>query len=78
MIHQQKISGQDLSIKAPVQTANPENYGGKELQLVLGASFLVGNSNNISFEFVIPINQEKNNLQMKTKNQLVLGYQISF
>ena len=78
LIHQQKISGQDLSIKAPVQTANPENYGGKELQLALGASFLVGNSNNISFEFVIPINQEKNNLQMKTKNQLVLGYQISF
>ena len=78
LVHLQKISGVDPSIKAPVQTANPENYGGKEAHLALGANFLVGYRKKISFEFVLPIKQEKNNLQMKTKNLLVLGYQNSF
>ena len=78
LVHLQKISGIDPSIKAPVQTANPENYGGKEAHLALGANFLVGYRKKISFEFVLPIKQEKNNLQMKTKNLLVLGYQNSF
>ena len=78
LVHQQKISGLDPLINAPVQTAYPENYGGKEVHLALGANFLLGNSKKISFEFVSPIKQEKNNLQMKTKSLLVLGYQNSF
>tara|TARA_B100001173_G_scaffold103029_1_gene89183 strand:- start:2813 stop:3871 length:1059 start_codon:yes stop_codon:yes gene_type:complete len=77
LVHQQKISGIDPSIIAPVQTANPDNYGGKEAHLAFGANFLVGHS-KISFEFVLPISQEKNNLQMKAKNMLIIGYQNSF
>ncbi len=78
LVRQQKISGADPLIKAPVQTANPDNYGGKEAHLALGVNFLVGHSKKISFELVLPIKQEKNNLQMKTKNLLVIGYQNSF
>ena len=47
------------------------------LAAAFGANFLVGHS-KISFEFVLPIRQEKNNLQMKAKNMLIIGYQNSF
>ncbi len=78
LVHQQKISGFDSLIMAPVQTANPENYGGRKVYLALGANYLLGNNNKISIEFLSPIRQDKNNLQMKTRRQLVLGYQKSF
>ena len=81
-VHQQKISGINTQIKAPIQTANPANYGGKQLHFALGVSFLSnllpGENNRIGIEFNVPIRQKKNGLQMKTKNQFTVGYQKSF
>ena len=67
---------------APVQTANPKNYGGSEAFLGLGIninldSFLSGND-SIGIEILKPVNQNKNNLQMKTDYQVIAGYQKSF
>lgn len=81
-IYQDEISGKSTLINAPVQTANPENYGGKELHLGLGVSFWPNKAakkgNRLGLEIVKPVVQNKNNLQMKTNYQIILGYQKSF
>ena len=70
-----------LPVLPPVQTANPENYGGTEVFLGLGMNinldtFFSGND-SIGIEILKPINQNKNNLQMKTDYQVIIGYQKS-
>ena len=69
-------------ISAPVQTANPENYGGREVHFALGVNFLThilpGKSDRFGLELIKPIQQEKNNLQMDTDYQFILGYQKAF
>ena len=80
--HQGKISGRDQTISAPVQTANPENYGGKEWHIGFGINLLThiipGNKDRLSLEILQPIKQQKNNLQMKTDYQVIFGYQKTF
>ena len=80
--YQDAVSGSNPMITAPVQTANPENYGGRELQFGLGINFLAhilpGKADRFAFEFVKPIDQDKNNLQMETDYQLIFGYQKAF
>ena len=79
---QSEISGSNTNISAPVQTANTENYGGKDTYIGFGinylAHFLPGKKDRLALEFLTPINQNKNNLQMKSKSQVMLGYQKSF
>ena len=81
-VHQDKISGSNPMISAPVQTANPENYGGREVHFALGVNFLThilpGKSDRFGLELIKPIQQEKNNLQMDTDYQFILGYQKAF
>ena len=79
---QSKISGSNANISAPVQTANTENYGGKDTYIGFGINYLAhllpGKKDRLALEFLTPINQNKNNLQMKSKSQVMLGYQKSF
>jgi hypothetical protein len=67
---------------APVQTANTENYGGKEAYLGLGANFLMqllpGEVDRFGLEVLLPLAQDKNNLQMDTDYKINFGYQKSF
>ena len=81
-ISQGAISGNNSSISAPVQTANPANYGGEELHLGFGANFKLnifpGGHDVLGIEILTPLMQDKNNLQMKTDYQVVVGYQKSF
>ena len=80
--NQDSIFGLNSMIVAPVQTANPKNYGGNELHLGLGANYKIdlfsNESEKIAIELFFPLIQDKNNLQMKTNYQLILGYQRSF
>ena len=81
--YQDDIQGKNLSIMAPVQTANPLNYGGKVFSLALGFN-LIGSifdnddKDRVALEIVMPINQEKNGIQMKNQYNLSIGYQRSF
>jgi hypothetical protein len=81
-VHQDKLTGSNPMIAAPVQTANPENYGGREIHFALGVNFLThilpGQADRFGFELVTPIQQDKNGLQMETDYQLILGYQKGF
>ncbi len=80
-IDQDSIAGSNSMIMAPVQTANPRNYGGREIQLGLGINLLTsifpGNADRIGIEFVLPIEQDKNGLQMETDYQFIVAYQRS-
>lgn len=81
-VHQDKLSGSNSMIAAPVQTANPENYGGREIHFALGVNFLAhilpGQADRFGLELVTPIEQDKNGLQMETDYQLIFGYQKGF
>jgi len=80
--YEDKISGRHSMITGPVQTANPENYGGKQIDVTLGVNVLAqifsGEEDRIGLELVFPIEQDKYNLQMDSDYELILGYQKSF
>ena len=79
---QDEVSGANPMIMAPVQTANPKNYGGDELHIGLGVnhdlSFLTSKQDVLGIEVLFPIFQDKNNLQMETSYQIVVGFNRSF
>jgi hypothetical protein len=81
-VSQKDISGSNPMIMAPVQTANPENYGGDELHIGFGANYdlssLTSKQDVVGVEVLFPIIQDKNGLQMETKHQIVLGFNRSF
>ncbi len=77
------LGGQDNTIMAPVQTADPSNYGGQILNLGLGINSVFrffGNKrkDRIAFEFIFPLWQVKNGLQMNDSFTFVMGYQRMF
>lgn len=81
--NQGSIEGNDLRIHAPVQTSNPQNYGGETINLGLGINtvfnILGGKSGDrLGFEIVIPLHQRKTGLQMKNSFSIILGIQKSF
>ena len=61
---------------------HPKNYGGTELHIGLGSnhdlSLLTSKKDTIGVEFLFPIFQDKNNLQMETSYQIVVGFNRSF
>ena len=81
-LNKDKISGSDPLIVAPVQTADPDNYGGKEIHFGIGVNLnfdlFPGGKDLIGVELLTPLMQDKSNLQMKTDYQLVIGYQKHF
>jgi len=77
-----KINGMDSNIMAPVQTANPDNYGGDTDYLSFGVN-LVGQEgglrgHRLAGEYFIPLSQDANGVQMEMDKMLMLGYQYAF
>lgn len=80
-----KIKGEDPEIKklldpamgAPMPDAEPDNYGGKSLDSFIGLSYQKGPF-GIGLEAGIPLYQDLNGLQLKTKWMLNAGIQIIF
>ena len=81
-LNQKDISGSNPMIMAPVQTANPQNYGGDELHIGFGANYdlssLTSKQDVFGVEILFPIIQDKNGLQMETRYQVLIGYQRTF
>lgn len=77
-----EIDGQDSAIMGPVQTADPSNSGGSVLNLGLGMNVLAVNGplrgHRLAFEYITPIQQDPNGLQMEMDNMWMLGYQYAF
>jgi len=73
-----KIEGRDLSINAPVQTANPQYSGGKSTNLSLGQNIQLNHNNSIGLEYSVPLKQDLNGPQMEVKNTFNFAYKLSF
>lgn len=79
---QNPITGRNASIMAPIQTANPANYGGTRTEISVGLNQLVfalpGNhADRIGIELSYPVLQDLNGPQMKRGFALQVGYQKS-
>lgn len=75
---QEDIDGMDSQIMAPVQTADPDNYGGERLDLGVGANILLSGGHRLAFEYETTLDQDANGVQMEMQNMLTLGYQKAF
>lgn len=79
---QDSIDGQDPNITAPVQTANPDNYGGDWVFAGFGINIAgqrgPDRGHRVAVEYIQPIEQDVNGVQMKMKDMLILGWQYSF
>lgn len=76
---QDSIDGIDPLIVAPVQTADPNNYGGERVDILFGVN-LVGQKGDLcghraAIEFGVPIYQDLNGPQMETDWTLTVGWQ---
>lgn len=77
-----EIEGADSNIKAPVQTANPDNYGGERLDLGFGLNLAAQSGafagHRIAIEYVKTLDQDANGVQMEMQDMLTVGYQYAF
>ena len=76
------INGKNENLMAPVQTANPRNYGGEILNIGIGFNFITNflpgkHSDRLAIEYIIPIDQDKSGLQMKNEAKFIIGFQKS-
>lgn len=77
-----EIDGIDPAIRAPVQTADPDNFGGDRVDIVLGLNLLGTQDwyqgHRIAIEGSIPIEQDLNGPQMETDYVITVGWQKAF
>lgn len=76
---QSDINGIDPLIVGPVQTANPDFYGGDRVDLLFGVN-LVGQrgpicGHRLAAEFGVPVHQDLNGPQMETDWTFMVGWQ---
>ncbi|MEO0466753.1 MAG: transporter [Pseudomonadota bacterium] len=77
-----QIDGIDPAIMAPVQTANPDNYGGETVEALFGANWAFNggalNGHRLAAEVGLPLHRDLNGPQMETDFTLTLGWQKAF
>ena len=80
--HSEDIDGIDPRIMAPVQTADPDNYGGDLWQAALGLNLVFQHGelsgHRIALEFIHTFEQHVNGVQMEAGDSWVVGYQKAF
>ncbi|MCB1555801.1 MAG: transporter [Alphaproteobacteria bacterium] len=79
---QDKIDGIDPNIVAPIQTADPDNYGGQTLTFSLGTT-LTGQSgalkgHQLAFEATAPVYRHVNGPQLETDWAVTVGWRHAF
>jgi hypothetical protein len=80
--HEDQIDGIDSRIALPVQTADPDNYGGDTVMINFGVN-VAGQTgrlrgHRLAFEAGLPIHQDLNGPQMETDLVLTAGWQFAF
>ena len=80
--HQEGMRGGDSAINLPVPTAQTRAHGGTYANISLGVN-LVGQSgvlanHRLAVEWVSPIHQDANGVQMKRDETLTIGWQKAF
>jgi len=72
------IDGADSKIIAPVQTADPENYGKQRLDLHAGINWAAKSGHRLALEVGTPVYQHLDGPQLETDWTLTAGYQYAF
>ena len=80
--HQARLNGGDNQISLPVPTAQTRSQGGTYANIALGVN-LIGQAgalknHRLAVEWVSPVHQDANGVQMKRQDTLVLGWQKAF
>ncbi len=77
-----KIDGGDPQIAGPVQTANPDFYGGERLLLGFGINFVensaASETHQFGAELTLPLYQDLNGPQMQRDYGFTLNYRLTF
>ena len=76
--HESQIDGQDNQISAPVQTANPDNYGGEKIDLGVQGGWKYYKQNTIKAGVTMPIYQHLNGPQLEDSYNFNIRWQNSF
>lgn len=80
--HVGKIDGSDSRITAPVQTADPDNYGGKRVDLSFGIDVSgqgdVLSGHRFGIEIGTPVYQNLNGPQMEANYFIMVGWKFAF
>jgi hypothetical protein len=76
------VDGVDPNIMAPVQTADTDNQGGERVDAVFGLN-LIGQrgflrEQRLACEFGLPMLQDLNGPQLKTRSVFTIGWQYAF
>jgi len=81
-VSQGQIDGIDPLIAGPVQTADPDNFGGETAELLFGANYLFTDGplakNRLAIEAGLPVHRDLNGPQLETDWTLTLGWQRAF
>lgn len=76
------IEGRDTRIAAPVQTADPANYGGERIDIFAGVNWAAQTGalrgHRFAFEIGAPVHQDLNGPQMETDVIVTAGWQYSW
>ncbi|MEO0437580.1 MAG: transporter [Pseudomonadota bacterium] len=73
-----RVSGIDSRIVAPVQTADPDRLGGETTSIAFGMNLLASGAHDgwrLAFEYSVPIEQDLNGPQLETDSVFTLGLQ---
>jgi hypothetical protein len=77
-----KIDGQDPLISGPVQTADPDNYGGQTVTLYAGVNMVAQRGalrgHRFAIEAGLPVYRDLNGPQLETNWTLTAGWQLAF
>ena len=76
--HESQIDGSDDQIAAPVQTADPDNYGGEKIHLGLQAGWKFYQQNTVKAGVSVPLYQDLNGPQLEDDYSFSLRWQNSF
>ncbi|MEM6376042.1 MAG: transporter [Pseudomonadota bacterium] len=76
------IDGRDPRIMGPVQTADPDNYGGQTITLFAGVNYVVQRGslrgNRFAIEAGLPLYRDLNGPQLETDWTVTAGWQYAF
>lgn len=77
-----QIDGIDSAISAPVQTADPYNYGGDHIDLAIGVNLVgqkgLAHGHRLAAEISVPLHEDLNGPQLSRSWAIMLGYQKAF
>ncbi len=77
-----RIDGQDPLISGPVQTADPDNYGGQTVMLFAGVNMVAQRGalrgHRFAIEAGLPVYRDLNGPQLETDWTVTAGWQLAF